>query len=283
MIANGWLDAEDYYRALAQNCGATFRAKLPAAEIATAATASPRQSLASGLLKERARERSFVFAPERLRPNALRAMLARLSPYEFSLASPHAVRGAICRHFAPSFAHHAVEGLASRRPAHSARTPLALWQRLVLIVGAIAMLAAVALAPQATLLAVSAVLTLLFVPLIGFRLLAAHGLFASWSDGEPVRSPRVPDHELPIYTLLVPLYREAHMLPPLIEALARLDYRPSSTSRSCWRPATRRRSRRRARSVFPACSRSSWCRSYTLAPSRRRSTTRCRSPAANMW
>jgi hypothetical protein len=44
MIANGWLDAEDYYRALAQNCGATFRAKLPASEIATAAAASPRQS-----------------------------------------------------------------------------------------------------------------------------------------------------------------------------------------------------------------------------------------------
>ena len=34
----------------------------------------------------------------------------------------------------------------------------------------------------------------------------------------------MPDHELPIYTLLVPLYREAHMLPSLIEALSRLDY-----------------------------------------------------------
>ena len=80
MIANGWLDAEDNYHALAQNCGATFRAKLPAAEIATAATASPRQSLASGVLKERARARSFVVAPERLRPNALRAMRTISAP-----------------------------------------------------------------------------------------------------------------------------------------------------------------------------------------------------------
>jgi cellulose synthase/poly-beta-1,6-N-acetylglucosamine synthase-like glycosyltransferase len=34
----------------------------------------------------------------------------------------------------------------------------------------------------------------------------------------------VPDRALPIYTLLVPFYREAHMLPSLITALKRLDY-----------------------------------------------------------
>ena len=34
----------------------------------------------------------------------------------------------------------------------------------------------------------------------------------------------MPDHALPIYTLLVPLYREAHMLSPLARALSRLDY-----------------------------------------------------------
>jgi hypothetical protein len=94
MIANGWLDAEDYYRALAQDCGAPFKAELPAADGAPAATATPRQSLATGLLKERDRARRFVFAPDRVRPNALREMLGRLAPHEFSLASPQAVRGA---------------------------------------------------------------------------------------------------------------------------------------------------------------------------------------------
>jgi hypothetical protein len=57
MIANGWLDAEDYYRALAERCGAPFKAKLPAADVAPTATATPRQSLAKGVLKERARAR----------------------------------------------------------------------------------------------------------------------------------------------------------------------------------------------------------------------------------
>ena len=35
---------------------------------------------------------------------------------------------------------------------------------------------------------------------------------------------RIPDAELPVYTLLVPLYREANMLSPLTRALSRLDY-----------------------------------------------------------
>ena len=97
------------------------------------------------MLKERARARRFVLAPDRVRPNALREMLARLAPHEFSLASPDGVRGAICRHFAPSFVLHAVEGLASRKPEQSARTPLVLWQRLVFSLVPLVVLTALAL------------------------------------------------------------------------------------------------------------------------------------------
>jgi hypothetical protein len=78
LIANGWLEAEDYYRALAERCSAPFKVALRAADVAPPAMASPRQTLAQGVLKERARARSFVFAPDRLRPNALREMLTRL-------------------------------------------------------------------------------------------------------------------------------------------------------------------------------------------------------------
>jgi cellulose synthase/poly-beta-1,6-N-acetylglucosamine synthase-like glycosyltransferase len=224
LIAHGWLDAADYYRALAENCGAPFKADLLAADVAPPATANPRQSLAVGLLKERARARSFVLAPDRVRPNALREMLARLAPHEFSLASPQAVRGAICRHFAPSFVLHAVEGLASRKPEQSARTPLALWQRLTFSLVPLVVLTALALWPATTVLGITASLGVLFVPLIGFRLLAAYGLFASASGGHEAACPRLPDRALPVYTLLVPLYREANMLPALARALSRLDY-----------------------------------------------------------
>jgi hypothetical protein len=223
MIANGWLEAEDYYRALAERCAASFKVELRAADVAPPAMASPRQSLAQGVLKERARARSFVFAPDRLRPNALREMLARLSPYAFSLASPNAVRGAICHHFAPSFALHAIEGLASRHPGMSARTRPALWQRLAVVTLAIAVTAAMIVAPVETIRTVTLALAWLFVPLIALRLVAAYRLLATTKNASAVHA-RVLDHELPVYTLLVPLYREAHMLPGLITALTRLDY-----------------------------------------------------------
>jgi glycosyltransferase XagB len=231
MIANGWLEAEDYYRALAQRCAAPFKDRLVATDVAPPALASPRQSLAKGVLKERARSGSFVFAPDRLRPNALSEMLARLSPYAFSLASPHAVRGAICHHFGPSLALHATEGLASRHPGMSARTRPALWQRLAVLGAAGALLTAMALAPVETIWAITLALAWLFVPLIALRLVAAYYLVAATKDDAPAAYPRVPDHELPIYTLLVPLYREAHMLPGLIKALTRLDY-PAFGSKS---------------------------------------------------
>ncbi len=80
LIANGWLDAEDYCRALADTAGVPFKVGLAAADAALPAQASPRQCLANGLLKERARAKAFVIAPERLRPNTLRAVLAGLGP-----------------------------------------------------------------------------------------------------------------------------------------------------------------------------------------------------------
>ncbi|MFO7477361.1 MAG: glycosyltransferase [Methyloceanibacter sp.] len=179
MIANGWLAAEDYCRALARHCGAPYRATLAAFEVTAPDRTSPRQCLARGLLKERERARSFVFAPERLGPDAIREMLARLSPYQLSLASPHAVRRAISSHFAASVK---------------------------------------------TIWAVTLSLAILFVAVIAFRLVAAYGLWRGAPRGETGYAPRLPDHELPIYSVLVPLYREAHMLPQLVSALRRLDY-----------------------------------------------------------
>jgi cellulose synthase/poly-beta-1,6-N-acetylglucosamine synthase-like glycosyltransferase len=41
---------------------------------------------------------------------------------------------------------------------------------------------------------------------------------------ENVQAPRIGDAELPIYTILVPLFREAKVLGALVESLRRLDY-----------------------------------------------------------
>ena len=146
LIANGWIGAQDYYRALAESCGVPFKAALEAGQVEAPGTLTPRQCLAKGLLKERMRARSFVIAPEGLRPNALREMLTRLQPYNFSIASPGTLSGAIRRHFARSFARYAIEGLAIRHPGMSARERPAAWQRLALLFGGIGLAVALMLA-----------------------------------------------------------------------------------------------------------------------------------------
>ncbi len=59
---------------------------------------------------------------------------------------------------------------------------------------------------------------LLFMTLTVLRLLAI------WPDVPEPTVPRIPDAMLPIYTILVPLYREPSVVPALIAALSDLDY-----------------------------------------------------------
>ena len=226
MIANGWLDARDYYRALAEACGVPFRDDLPLdAVTAPLPLTNPRQCILRGLLKERGRRSAYVIAPDQLPPNAVARMLRDLRPYRVSLAAPHDVRRAICGHFARAFADVSVDGLHARHPEQSARSNLAPWQLGVLACSLVALAAAaVALQPLASMRAVSYLLAFMSLPLIALRVFAACDLLSGRKQQGPSPLPRIDDAELPIYTILVPLFREANVLAPLMQALARLDY-----------------------------------------------------------
>jgi hypothetical protein len=225
MIANGWLSASDYYRALAKHCGVPFHGEIRPGEVtAPTSLTSPRQCLASGLLKARGRAGGYLLAPEILRPNAVKEMLARLKPYRVAVAPPHALRRAVCGHFAKRFAATAVDSLRARHPDRSARGGLAPWQRLWLGFSAAGLTVALALAPLASIRALTFGLAALFLPVIGLRVLAARDLILGARGRSALSPPRLPDAALPVYTILVPLYREANMLAPLMRVLARLDY-----------------------------------------------------------
>ena len=156
MIANGWLSAADYYRALAQACGVPFRGEIAPHEVtAPASLRNPRECLARGLLKERARQGAYVLAPERLRPNAVEEVLARLAPHRLSLASPNTLRQAVCGHFAQNLATASVDGLHARFPDRSAKAKLAPWQRLLLFSLLLAFAAALVLDAQPAIRALS--------------------------------------------------------------------------------------------------------------------------------
>jgi glycosyltransferase XagB len=114
--------------------------------------------------------------------------------------------------------------MASMRafPDRSAKARLALWQRLLLFLLLAGFGAALVLQAEPAFRALSLALIFIFLPVIALRVFAAYDLLRR-APSKPAR-PRVPDAELPLYTILVPLYREANMLAPLTAALARLDY-----------------------------------------------------------
>jgi hypothetical protein len=157
-----------------------------------------------------------------LRPDAVEEVLARLAPQRLSLASPDTLRQAVCGHFAGNLASASVDGLHARFPDRSAKTRLALWQRLSLCLLLAGFGAALVLQAQPAFRALSLTLVFLFLPVIALRVFAAYDLLRR-PPSKHAR-PRIPDAELPVYTILVPLYREANMLAPLTAALARLDY-----------------------------------------------------------
>ena len=137
----------------------------------------------------------------------------------------------------------AVHRLRRERPEFSAGEPVWPWQRLLFAALAIALVAGAAAAPRATQSMLLAMLSLPFLCVVLLRALAlwharsrpsrrreqspsglTHPAFPSRSAGSA--SP-LGEAMLPRYSVLVPLYREAHVVPGLLEALARIDY-PSS-------------------------------------------------------
>ncbi len=123
------------------------------------------------------------------------------------------------------------EGLLRVAPELSAARTLAGGQRRVLVIAAAAFVPALVFVPQVTLVVLVSILTFVYLAVLLFRIKlfrlalgAAGGDVAviNISDDEAVAAATV---DLPIYTVLVPAYREsAAVLERLLESLERLDY-----------------------------------------------------------
>jgi cellulose synthase/poly-beta-1,6-N-acetylglucosamine synthase-like glycosyltransferase len=117
----------------------------------------------------------------------------------------------------------AVEGLARRSPDLSAATGLRLWQKCTLAGLVPIACGGAVLAPEATL---NVLLALMAIPFFLVVVLRAVSLWHLLDGGrEPCREAApAAGSELPVYTVLVPLFREAAIVPHLLQALARIDY-----------------------------------------------------------
>ena len=153
------------------------------------------------------------------RANPLASLPVERSPREASLGRGPGLSGTSDRRrrlMAATF------DLARQRPDLSARYPLWPWQVLALVCGGGVAIGGWFVAPGPTIATLTAGLTMTFIGVVLVRLVALFELARPISG--TARHPRLPDALLPTYSVLVPMYDEAEVLPRLIAGLTALDY-----------------------------------------------------------
>jgi cellulose synthase/poly-beta-1,6-N-acetylglucosamine synthase-like glycosyltransferase len=127
----------------------------------------------------------------------------------------------IRRRFDERLTDDAVLGLARGAPALSARRVVTPRQAAALLLFGSLVLMGSIFRPLETLRALIIAMSIIFGATVGFRALLAW--FGTHRRGE-TGATDCPDAALPLYTIMVPLFREARVLPTLIRSLNALDY-----------------------------------------------------------
>ncbi len=226
LMSNGWVRPNDYYRALAQDCGAEF-VDDPAAQSLTpfSHAATPREALRSQLLRRVKNGRAdLAYAPGAARPGELKRRLA-VGVNRIAITTPRELRSAIQRTFAERLTDNAINSLTSRFPGESAGQGLVTSQRYGLAMIFAAICISGFYTPLLTLHLVAGITTIFFALVVALRLVACINAIVSlplkWMQR---KAARIDDADLPLYTILVPLFRESAVLEELTWALMRLDY-----------------------------------------------------------
>ncbi|WP_375408489.1 glycosyltransferase family 2 protein [uncultured Methylobacterium sp.] len=214
LMMTGLISESTYYRGLARALGAAFLAgSLPLGD-----GARYPDSLVAGLAPLTPGAcAGFVYAP---RGRAIRELLEGRSPTGRmpAITTPTAMRLAVFALHPGGIAAHAADELQVRRPDWALKTrprpPVLACAGLGLWAAAIGY----ASLPASLLVGLWTSMQFVLLALLTFRVAAVS------VDPLAVRPPPLPDRELPVYTVLVALYREAPVLPRLLLALSRLDY-----------------------------------------------------------
>ena len=126
--------------------------------------------------------------------------------------------------FADRLADEAANGLFERNPLASARHGLTRGQRVALIAAAAAAAGAFTWNPVTAGIILCSLANIGFLTAVAFKLVTALAGWRSVRRGVVAAGARIPDDELPVYTVLVPVFHEANIVSGLVGHLRELDY-----------------------------------------------------------
>lgn len=139
-----------------------------------------------------------------------------------ALVTPDELRWAVQAEHGAAFAARASGWLAGEAPALSAHRRTTVAQRAAMAAMGLAGLAGLLVAPAVTAIAANILCAFFFLAVSALRLT----VLVCRRGTLPPDPPLPDDRALPVYTILVPLFREAAILPHLAAALRALDYPP---------------------------------------------------------
>ncbi|MGO9699781.1 MAG: glycosyltransferase [Xanthobacteraceae bacterium] len=181
------------------------------------------QAAAVGLLPLwEGRELVWIIAPRDLTARHLADPRQSLPSVlrSFRLTSSERLLRFVARHSQKALALRAADGLRRSRPSLSNAPRPHGMARLATVAFALLVVGILALVPGAIDFC-AALLCAVFLAAAALRLLSV-----GFAPRQPDRAVRIPDHELPIYTIMCPLYREASVVGNLVAAIRALDYPP---------------------------------------------------------
>jgi cellulose synthase/poly-beta-1,6-N-acetylglucosamine synthase-like glycosyltransferase len=221
ILAAGLVPEEQLYRVIARELDLEFVHDIDPASLvlherdALAALSSPRGARMAMRLEDD-RATTLLIAPDLIE---MQAYIDRFPDMKDRLrvVAPGTLRQAMLARARAVLLDDAREGLFRSRPSLSARIVANAWQGACVGALLVGLPVALVLEPMSTLMVVHVVSTLFFFACIALRAAVTFGP----AMAEPaIRSFRRAD--MPVYTVLVALYREANMVPQLLEALGKL-------------------------------------------------------------
>ncbi|MFN8522894.1 MAG: glycosyltransferase [Chloroflexota bacterium] len=169
-----------------------------------------------------------VLAVDPTNPNILELVQAVVPDAELSIGigTEVDVTWLVANLFRGSLLDGAVHELRLAHPEQSAARVFSGPQIIGFAILSVAMLGSIILFPLDTVKTLMAIVSVFFAVSILYKLsLSVVGLLTEHREAAPTpSSERIPDHELPIYSILVPVYREPEVIPILLAALGGMDY-----------------------------------------------------------
>ncbi len=230
LITSGLVRRLDLYELLAEQWGLPFL-DLTDVELAPELLGEhdPTDLVRSGWVPVRREPDGRILIATAEKPSAQRATLIEAAvgaPITQVVTTDWDIDQAVHRSFRERLVEDATMGLWRRSAAQSARTVLYKGQAAALTVVGITLLTCLILAPKATLTGTSMIIGVFFLISVLFKFVVClRG--ARHDKEESITAEEVAalgDHDLPVYTVLVPVYKEANVIADLLTNLKDLDY-----------------------------------------------------------